>query len=734
MEDDLDAGLSIGISTHHRRDPHDSTERRKIVGNRGQRIKARKNLKRQKERYENGTQDTSEYVVNKKPQDAEIIDNIGGKAEGTNVGKDKKTSSDKRQKESVGKKRPGDVISSLFRHNPDIPTVKSGSVHQVKEILFTSDSFQDTPLHPYMVSNLEKLGFTKMTTVQHLTIPKLVGGQDLMVKSQTGSGKTMAYAIPIIENLASVTPKLQRSDGCQVMVIVPTRELALQSYDVFVKLLKPFTWIVAGCIMGGEKRKAEKARLRKGINILVATPGRLIDHIENTESFSLTAVKWLVLDEADRLLDLGFEAKVSQIIQALDRQFRQTRQTVLLSATLTPGVERLAGMSLKNPERVSVSHGTSSNQNSKLQVKNKSASPANEQEDTSVEDESSEFAIPESLKQYFVITPCKLRLVVLLTLILSKCKRGTQTKMLVFVSTQDGVEFLYRLVTFLSREAQSDSDVEEEHTATSRHVHRLHGDMSQKDRTATFQDFCEAKAGVLLCTDVAARGLHLPSVHWVVQYSCAAGITDYVHRVGRTARAGTAGNTLLFLLPSETAFLQQLNQKNISLSEMKVGEILKGVMKLIPDLPGMAETERQAPNTVEEAATYLQNCCEMFVKNTPNITALAKTAYQSYIRAYATYPYELKPIFHLRHLHLGHVAKTFGLRAAPSDMSNIQGVDRSTLSGKRKHQGGKDDRPQAKKRRTPMSEFAGPLMVKIPKKKTGKQKQKKKTKKPVKNK
>ncbi|WAR31139.1 DDX31-like protein [Mya arenaria] len=587
MEDDLDAGLSIGISTHHRRDPHDSTERRKIVGNRGQRIKARKNLKRQKERYENGTQDTSEYVVNKKPQDAEIIDNIGGKAEGTNVGKDKKTSSDKRQKESVGKKRPGDVISSLFRHNPDIPTVKSGSVHQVKEILFTSDSFQDTPLHPYMVSNLEKLGFTKMTTVQHLTIPKL-----------------------------------------------------------------PFTWIVAGCIMGGEKRKAEKARLRKGINILVATPGRLIDHIENTESFSLTAVKWLVLDEADRLLDLGFEAKVSQIIQALDRQFRQTRQTVLLSATLTPGVERLAGMSLKNPERVSVSHGTSSNQNSKLQVKNKSASPANEQEDTSVEDESSEFAIPESLKQYFVITPCKLRLVVLLTLILSKCKRGTQTKMLVFVSTQDGVEFLYRLVTFLSREAQSDSDVEEEHTATSRH-----------DRTATFQDFCEAKAGVLLCTDVAARGLHLPSVHWVVQYSCAAGITDYVH----------------------------------SLSEMKVGEILKGVMKLIPDLPGMAETE-------------------------------------SYIRAYATYPYELKPIFHLRHLHLGHVAKTFGLRAAPSDMSNIQGVDRSTLSGKRKHQGGKDDRPQAKKRRTPMSEFAGPLMVKIPKKKTGKQKQKKKTKKPVKNK
>ncbi|XP_052216864.1 probable ATP-dependent RNA helicase DDX31 isoform X2 [Dreissena polymorpha] len=570
-----------------------------------------------------------------------------------------------------------------------------------------------------MVSNLEKLGYTAMTSVQFSTIPKLIEGGDLLVKSQTGSGKTMAYAIPIVENLARLNPKLTRGDGCRVVVLVPTRELALQTYDVFVKLLKPFTWIVPGCIMGGEKRKAEKARLRKGINILIATPGRLIDHIESTANMRLDTIKWLILDEADRLLDLGFEEKVAKIIKAID-EHKTERQTVLLSATLTAGVERLAGMSLKNPDRVAVDTQSSNKPSTKSLGSKSQESLANKTQ--SVDSKSTEkpmelnenFALPENLKQYFIVSPCKLRLVVLLTLILSKCKKNNKMKMIVFASTQDGVEFLYRLVRFLTTENSADSDVEEEDAKTSLDLFRLHGDMSQKDRSCTYQDFCTTKSGVLLCTDVAARGLHLPYVDWVVQYSCPAGVTDYIHRVGRTARAGNAGNAITFMLPSEIDFVKHLNQKSISITEMKVGEILQDVIKLVPFLPGMEDSKREIPRTVEEAATYLQNCCELHIKSHKEMTSLAKTAYQSFIRAYATYPHELKSIFHLRHLHLGHVAKTFGLRAAPTDMSNIPGVNRTTMSNKRKHDKGSGDGAERvkKKKRTDMSEFQGPLIYK----------------------
>ncbi|KAH3808742.1 hypothetical protein DPMN_137100 [Dreissena polymorpha] len=433
----------------------------------------------------------------------------------------------------------------------------------------------------------------------------------------------------------------------------------------------------------------------------------------------LDTIKWLILDEADRLLDLGFEDKVAKIIKAID-EHKTERQTVLLSATLTAGVERLAGMSLKNPDRVAVDTQSSNKPSTKSLGSKSQESLANKTQ--SVDSKSTEkpmelnenFALPENLKQYFIVSPCKLRLVVLLTLILSKCKKNNKMKMIVFASTQDGVEFLYRLVRFLTTENSADSDVEEEDAKTSLDLFRLHGDMSQKDRSSTYQDFCTTKSGVLLCTDVAARGLHLPYVDWVVQYSCPAGVTDYIHRVGRTARAGNAGNAITFMLPSEIDFVKHLNQKSISITEMKVGEILQDVIKLVPFLPGMEDSKREIPRTVEEAATYLQNCCELHIKSHKEMTSLAKTAYQSFIRAYATYPHELKSIFHLRHLHLGHVAKTFGLRAAPTDMSNIPGVNRTTMSNKRKHDKGSGDGAERvkKKKRTDMSEFQGPLIYK----------------------
>lgn len=135
--------------------------------------------------------------------------------------------------------------------------------------------------------------------VQQHALPSLLVRRDTMIKSPTGSGKTLAYALPLVHDLQQVSPKIKRIDGPYALVLLPTRELAIQSYEVFQKLLKTYIWIVPGLLMGGEKMKAEKARLRKGINVLIATPGRLLDHLSHTRCLSVDHIRWLVLDEAD---------------------------------------------------------------------------------------------------------------------------------------------------------------------------------------------------------------------------------------------------------------------------------------------------------------------------------------------------------------------------------------------------------------------------------------------------
>nr|CAD7568969.1 unnamed protein product [Timema californicum] len=326
--------------------------------------------------------------------------------------------------------------TSLFANNPDIPMFAHRVIHPVREPVFSSDKFEDLDIHPYTVSNLKQnLGLEKLTTVQQKSIPVVLSGRDALIRSQTGSGKTLAYALPIVEALQRVRPKVCRADGIRAVVVVPTRELALQSYEVFIKLVKSFTWLVPGCFVGGEKRKSEKARLRKGINILVGTPGRLLDHVQKTESFRLDNVEWLVLDEADRLLDMGYEQEVASFVSALDNQHNskqqpslkdhseyetdpesdpkplvttsRSRQTLLLSATLTSAVERLAGLTLKDPVFVDAAVDEDySEKKSNTQIP--TAEPS--------------LVIPESLSQFYVLTPAKLRLVTLATFIIWKCQ------------------------------------------------------------------------------------------------------------------------------------------------------------------------------------------------------------------------------------------------------------------------------------------------------------------------
>ncbi|XP_022106031.1 probable ATP-dependent RNA helicase DDX31 isoform X2 [Acanthaster planci] len=572
----------------------------------------------------------------------------------------------------------GKVISSLFRHNPEIPTVHVAKVQSGKEAVFSGRSFHDLPLHPHLISTLEKtLEFSHMTTVQQQAIPTILSGRDTLVKSQTGSGKTLAYAVPIINSLRDRDPKVQRSDGPYAIVLVPTRELALQSFNTLQKVLKPFQWIVPGYLMGGEKKKAEKARLRRGINILVATPGRLLDHLQHTETLKLERVQWLVMDEADRLLDMGYDRDVSLILNSLNEKCLQ-RQNILLSATLTEGVERLADVTLNEPVTIDIAKECLADQvldqnpsaKSSLRTVETDSSQMRKGRNEGEVESVGDFTTPEGLQQHFVIVPSKLRLVTLAAFILRRAQTTGDCKMLVFLSSRDSVEFHYTLLK---------EGIKAIIETLNLLVLRLHGNMSQEERTQVFLKFQESKSGILLCTDVAARGLDLPKVKWIVQYNTPGSPEDYIHRVGRTARIGKKGQSLLFLTPAEVEYLSVLSQHKINMQGMGHDHLLQTLMTT--DLL-QAESQRHQPvRTAQEAAGALQRVFEEFVNSNKRHTVLAVKAFQSFVRAYATYPASLKHIFHVKKLHLGHTAKSFGLREAPSHIT--AGLGRQQLQASR---------------------------------------------------
>ncbi|KAK7068938.1 ATPdependent RNA helicase [Halocaridina rubra] len=574
------------------------------------------------------------------------------------------------------------LMTSLFKGNPDIPYVPESGVERISEKVFSDKSFSSLNIANQIVSNLQKFGFSSMTLVQEKGIPCVLSGQDCLIKSQTGSGKTLSYAVPIIHNLMSQTPRVTRSDGLLALIVVPTRELALQSYQWFEKLCKSCVWVVPGYLIGGEKKKAEKARLRKGVNILVATPGRLIDHVHHTKNLSLSNVQYLVIDEADRLLDLGYERNMTSIIESLNEQqpgLEKRRQTIMLSATLSPGVEKLAGMSLQSPKTIDISA-----------VDSEQETPENTSDSTAPA-----LATPKNLSHYYLLVPAKLRLVTLAAFVLSKCMYGDEKKIIIFFATQDMVDyhtalFSQVLSTFckVSRKEKSDKsslasraervlagfedesdddeseeeEVEEECDDDEGVIlfQKLHGNMTQEDRSAVFKSFREAAAGVLMCTDVASRGLDMPKVCWIVQFNAACTVADYVHRVGRTARVDAAGSAIIFLAPAEVPYIRLLEQHRITLKEVAMQNVLK-TLKFASSI--MVKSYHHA---MEESATGLQLRVENLLLSDKHLHDLARKAYVSFVRSYASYPKEVRDMFSFKALHLGHYAKSMGLRDTPA--------------------------------------------------------------------
>ncbi|CAK4629060.1 unnamed protein product [Aphanomyces euteiches] len=445
---------------------------------------------------------------------------------------------------------------------------------------FSDETFASLPLSEPTQRILAEMNFVKMTKIQAKSIRPLLSGSDLLGAAKTGSGKTLSFLIPAVELLYKVKFTARKGTGC--IVISPTRELALQIYGVVKEITKYHTQ-THGIVMGGANRRAEAERLVKGVNILIATPGRLLDHLQNTKGFIYRNLQIFVIDEADRILSIGFEEEMRQIIKCIPK----TRQTMLFSATQTKKVEDLIKVSIQGtPVYVGV------------------------------DDEANSEATVQTLEQGYVVTPSDKRFLLLFTFL----KKNLNKKVMVFFSSCNAVKFYGELLNYI--------DVP---------VLDIHGKQKQNKRTTTFFQFCSAKSGILLCTDVAARGLDIPAVDWIIQFDPPDDPKEYIHRVGRTARGATgSGKALLMLLPEELGFLKYLKAAKVGLSEYdfptkKIAQVESQLMKLV------------------EKTYYLHKS--------------AKEAYRSYLLAYASHG--LKNIFDVSRLDLPAVAKSFGLTVPP---------------------------------------------------------------------
>lgn len=457
-------------------------------------------------------------------------------------------------------------LADLIKANPD-----SSSGY------FSTDKFSDLDVHePLKKAIKDVLGFETLTSIQSKTIPHLLKGRDVIGAAKTGSGKTLAFMIPALENLNKL--RFSQKNGTGVLVITPTRELAQQIYDVTVSLLS-FQSRSVGLLIGGSNKKLEGVKLQKGVNILVATPGRLLDHLVNTKGFVFHNLVSLIIDEADQILKIGFEEEMNEILSILPTE----RQTVLFSATQTQKVEDLIRLSMRSPIFIAI-------EDSKSTVSN--------------------------LEQGYVVCESDLRFRLLFTFL----KKNQDKKVMVFFSSCNSVKFHSDLLNYVDIKALD-----------------IHGKQKQQKRLNTYYEFCNLTSGVLLCTDVAARGLDIPKVDWIVQYDPPDDVKEYIHRVGRTCRgADSMGKALLFLLPSELQYLKHLKEAKVELHEYEFPE---------------------------SKLANIQGQFEKLVQNNYFLASAGKDAYRSYLHSYVSH--SLKEVFDVNEIDLQKASKSFGLAVPP---------------------------------------------------------------------
>jgi len=395
------------------------------------------------------------------------------------------------------------------------------------------NAFRTLPLSQYTLQGLEvgngkhnAKKFTTMTDIQNACIPHALVGRDILGAARTGSGKTLAFLIPILE-------KLFRSrfsamvDGPGALVLSPTRELAVQIFQVLRGIGSHHNFS-AGLLVGGKKEfKEEQVRVGR-MNIIIGCPGRVLQHLEQTPTFDVSALVMLVLDEADRILDMGFRDQMVRILDYLPSGSKVggPRQTLLFSATQTKRVADLAALSLHKPEYIGV--------HDKINASSASG------------------PTPDSLQQSYVVVPLGNKLDAIWSFIKSHLRKKT----IIFFNSCSQVRHVFDMFCTMQPGVP---------------LLALHGKLKQEKRTKVYFDYLNHPRAVLFSTDVASRGLDFPNVDWVVQADAPEDKDMYIHRVGRTARFKSGGRALLCVLPSEEeGMMKVLSDARIPVKKLSI--------------------------------------------------------------------------------------------------------------------------------------------------------------------
>ena len=410
------------------------------------------------------------------------------------------------------------VLAIQCAKHPGKPQHRCGLTVIPGTAIFLPLTFTELTLHPSLLQGIKELGFVRPTPIQAESIPPGLDGRDLLACAQTGSGKTAAFLLPILNKL------IDRPRGTtRALVLAPTRELAQQILDD-MKDLAMHTPVTGAAIYGGVGMGPQEHALRSGVDVIIACPGRLLDHLKSHYA-KLDKIEFLVLDEADRMLDMGFLPEIKKILRALTHK----RQTMFFSATMPPPIQALTREMLHSPVAIN---------------QQRQAAPA-------AGITQAVYPVRSELKQ---------------ALLLEILKRGIMKQALVFTRTKHRAN---RLAEFLVNHGIN--------------ADRIHGNRSQPQRMAALAGFKSGKYPVLVATDIAARGIDVDSVSHVINYDLPHVPESYVHRIGRTARAGADGSAIAFCTPEDRGLLRDIEKTiraQVPVVEHALG--LKGVQQLAP--------------------------------------------------------------------------------------------------------------------------------------------------------
>ncbi|XP_078434211.1 P-loop containing nucleoside triphosphate hydrolases superfamily protein [Wolffia australiana] len=442
---------------------------------------------------------------------------------------------------------------------------------------------------------LREGGFRFCTPVQAAAIPLLCSFKDVAVDAATGSGKTLAFVVPVVEILkrTSLPPK---SHQVLALIISPTRELSSQIYNVARPFLSTLPGVKTLLLVGGADIRVDLKRIEEeGANVLIGTPGKIFDIMERMEILDFRGLEVLILDEADRLLDMGFQKQLTSIISRLPK----LRRTGLFSATQTEAVEELARAGLRNPVRVEVLTET------RPQSKG--------------HQEMASSRTPSGLHIEYLECDADKKSSQLVDFV----AKNKSKKMIIYFMTCACVDYWSLVFPNIS--------VLKGCSLTS-----LHGRMKQIVREKALAEFTALESGVLLCTDVAARGLDIPGVDWIVQYDPPQDPNVFIHRVGRTARLGKQGSAIVFLLPKEEAYVEFLRLRRVPLQERTISDDAADV---VPEIRATAKMDR-------------------------DVMEKGLKAFVSFVRAYKEH--HCSYIFRWKDLDIGRLAMGYGLLQLPS--------------------------------------------------------------------